>query len=376
MFNSIAGLFGLSNPTFGPHLPIGPTAPTAAAAPTAVATVAPVPVLPVFPALQQIPVINNDRHDLERPDATLMKDKDQAVGVLDHYYTANGYVLQNGSLLLAARQQPTFLPVDELVESPLRLGCLGIRRGEEDLPIGVAYQATFNFVYYTIIQGPGPVGYTYNNAMVDVIHYLMFALSTTISEIDRRTPLMTKAYWRLRSQKIGIAAYVIYAMVMGFDCFFPDKAQGLCTLRHFKTLDKMIYYCYILPLVLLVSLKMDNEKHRCLYVDEILDQNIDSFTRTGAKSKLTGMGVWSYDRLKEISARPILRNGITDGELTGGIEINIARVLVLLVAPGKMHFPDEHKWHVTEAEKDLLRGREAGIPPFLINRALEYGTRG
>lgn len=130
----------------------------------------------------------------------------------------------------------------------------------------------------------------------------------------------------------------------------------------------MLFYCYVLPLVLLVSLKMDNEVQRCLHVNSILDQNLDSFTRTGALEKLK-TGVWSSAYLQTIMHLPSHQLTARDiSEFTSGIEINIARVLIFLVDPSKVQFPDEVKWHVLEQEKDLLYYRHLNINAIVVNR--------
>jgi hypothetical protein len=264
-----------------------------------------------------------------------------------------------------ARSQPQFGSINAVCGSKYLSAAQGVSKGQEHLPHAMAYNATYQYRNGTksrCLNANGNVC-TLEESTIDVIHYLHVCLETIIPEEMERSQLGKKAAQNLQYQKLGITAYVIFAVAMGCDNTFAWRSGE--NLMSFQATDEKNFYGYIVPLALTISLQMDNENTRNLSVGSILNQSLDSFLRNMRKHM--ELGVWSVAGLQK-EMRPNLRKSEIIN-MTKGVEFNIARVFKMLVYQEKPITPDRKDWFLSPDETNLFCQPNIPINAVVVDRA-------
>jgi hypothetical protein len=301
-------------------------------------------------------IIDKVKHGLT-PFSQTLTDDEKLQAFIAHYRTY--------PFLDVARSQPQFGSIDEVVASKYLWGAQGVSKGEEHLALARAFNATHQYRTGTNSRCLNATGNVCNleQSTIDAIHYLHIGLATEIPADLKRSLLGQIAEKNLQKQKLGTAAYVIFALGMGCDTTFARRSGE--NLKSFQATDPKFFYGYIVPLALTISLLMDNENDRNLSVGSILNKSLDSFLRNLPKKM--EKGVWSVAGLQK-EDRPNLRK--TEAiNMTKGLEFNIYRILKMLVKQEEPITPDMTKWFLSPNETNLFNQQHIPINAVVVDRA-------
>jgi hypothetical protein len=287
---------------------------------------------------------------------TRMLTGNASVRAMKQYY-------ETGNMLTLPRCQSTMTPLYEILNSRFRYAAIHYVDGGR-LPD--SYIASYHYCHSTpsLCADPNNRQVFLKDSADATIRYLHVALSVQFSTGFGNIAIVHEAKKKLRTLKVGIAAYAIYALINGYDCVFRDRRRNINTLHSYKTSNEMLFYCYILPLVTTISLLMDNSEKVNLTVSAILDQNLDSFTRATMKGGMS-IGLWSVAHLQAMAHTNIGRRDI--GIISSGVEFNIARVFMMLT--NSIENPEPINCFVTQLEMNQMLGR-LPINQHVVHRAV------
>lgn len=196
----------------------------------------------------------------------------------------------------------------------------------------------------------------HETATLTYVYYRPIAGVENVSSKEAASStLFEKASTRLRTLKVKMLALIIRRMGKGFKLNKTAKGRGgpQNKLSWFEEDDPQFYNLHVLPLAQTATYMMDNEHESNLSVNEIVEVNVDSFSRDCVKL-MKRFGIWSVNHLRTMKDDEL--SEAKKAEYSYGLEFTVARIFCMLHKGAAL--PEPSKWHITNEEKSIIFGRD------------------
>lgn len=307
---------------------------------------------------QELLLWNNEMVPRMRPILPVIPEQEQA-GLAEVFYT--GPLFKN--YLQYQRFSMQDHPIDTIINSKYRQAAMRLDRGRE-------YHAVYQYQnsHNTQWSRPGHQAMTLDETSVLTLRFYKHVSTihcTRDMKKDRRY-FKKSPDPRLRQWKLNMAAWLVYKLLKG-----PNHlGERNFALMDFETIDRSLFWCYIVPTVTTLVVMMDNEEQPNLSVDRILKVQLGNWER-GAWGKISDCGIWSSNWIQESMEN---MEGGEGQRSTAGLPYTMFRIMMMLTPLSRsVHNLQPDKMWITDHERAYIK---APVDSFVRSMVIDDSSVG